>query len=113
MESVKPPYIKVLHSMRSEELLRRMKTESRLPVITKPADYDKVLEGSEYHQSYQTAVELVDLKCWQLTSHARLPICPARLQVRNSRLRPHITSGRGTDLIIISSPHIINGELYG
>lgn len=100
-ESVKPPYIKVLaFNEVGRELLRRMKTESRLPVITKPADYDKVLEGSEYHQSYQTAAELVDLE--MLATDLYMLACPSvRLRFAGQELKTspaYITSGRGNGL---------------
>ena len=100
-EAVKPPYIKVLaFNEVGRELLRRMKSESRLPVITKPADYDKVLERSEYNQTQQITAELIDLE--MLATDLYMLACPsARLRIAGQELTTspaYITAGQGDDL---------------
>jgi len=62
-ETVMPPYIKVLaFNETGRSLLRRMKTMSRLPIITKPADSEKVLQASGDELSGRTASELLELE---------------------------------------------------
>ncbi|MGI6576744.1 MAG: nucleotidyltransferase family protein [Eubacteriales bacterium] len=75
-ESVLPPYIKVLaFNETGRALLRQMKSVSKLPIITKPADAVKVLEQAECNQSNKMALELLDLE--SIATDLYMLACPA------------------------------------
>lgn len=62
-ESVTPPYIKVLaFNNTGRTLLRRMKTESKVPVLIKPSDARMELKSALSPESYSLSAELLDLE---------------------------------------------------
>lgn len=62
-ESVAPPYIKVLaFNKTGRALLRRMKIESKLPMLTKPGDARIELKSALSAESYMLSTQLLDLE---------------------------------------------------